>query len=60
MIHILKQCSVCGQEYNGKGISYELRDDKGKVIETGQGHEKCIQPKMDEMKSKFNKEEEKK
>lgn len=55
-----RECTGCGQEYNGTGIGYELRDDHHKVIEKGRGHESCMEIHISELKSKLNKKKEKK
>lgn len=51
----MRLCDVCAKEYSA-GIGYELRDDKGKLIEKKFGHQECIQVEIDALRIKINKE----
>jgi hypothetical protein len=50
-----RTCDICLQEYEGAGKSYELRDDKHKVIEAKQGHADCVELEIEKIKNKLKK-----
>jgi hypothetical protein len=50
-----RSCDICLQEYEGAGKSYELRDDKHKVVDGKSGHSDCIEIEIEKIKSKLKK-----